>query len=244
MTSSNDNSSRTQDQNNENGDIAHTPPKVRYSTATVTPGSQAAEQFKWEMPVPVNSFWDSISYCLARSFLSIFPEIPPVIDSNSNAPNEEKFSLLLGLLRARLSELKRDSQASSGKGLADTSHAKWEELQRAIFGFQAELQLLEEGEQTMKLLLRHRKNGDFSLLHIYADWLIKRGDYRQAEEVEMQVVKAWDKWDRMEEARGLMKEIEEIVEGMDADGSRFGMYKMEERRLNQDMVRELEGVVA
>ena len=125
--------------------------EVRYSTANVGQ-SAPAQSFSWEAPVPVNRFWDTISYCISRNFLDNFSDselgdLP--IDPESNATNEEKFHLLLQLLHEKLG---KEEAAADPTPLYELDYKRWNSLWQAIYVFQNELGL-PETEATLRILV-------------------------------------------------------------------------------------------
>ncbi|KAB5570096.1 hypothetical protein GE09DRAFT_1283258 [Coniochaeta sp. 2T2.1] len=234
-----------------------TPKIFRYSNGQIAT-REAAASFSWEVPVPVNPFWDSIDYCTARNFLGCFSnaeleDLP--IDVNSNADTPTKLRLLLALLKEKISSL-------GGTGLRERDYDKWHALHQALFRLQDVLDLPLEAEETINLLVTHSKN-KFVTQHAMSDYLIKQGKFREAEEGERAILEwmeshprlgrdgpqainarrvlvraLWGQGEgRRVEAEEMLKEVEGIVEGM--GGGRFGVYKEEEGRLNEEMRRDL-----
>ncbi|KAK4188719.1 hypothetical protein QBC35DRAFT_495401 [Podospora australis] len=239
--------------------------KVRYSTANVS-NSEATKACSWEKPVPVNNFWDSLDYCLARNFLGNFsheelPNLP--IDPDSTASHQEKLTLLLSLLQAKV-EQEEALAAQSSSTLHEADYKKWHSLYQGIYTYQTELKLLSDAGKTIRMLVEKRSSTNDIPLHCFADHLITaEKDYKQAEEIEKLVLEKWEKvpqlgrdspqcinarriiaravWmqgkERREEADTMIAEIEAITEEM--RNGRFAAYLEEERKLNSEMMEKL-----
>jgi len=235
----------------------------RYSTASVAK-SETAKSFAWEAPVPVNRFWDSISYCVSRNFLNNFSEqelerLP--IDPNSSASDKEKLEHLLHLLQEKLAT---EEAATAPKTLSEIDYARWNRLSQAIYTMQSELGL-PESYDTIRLMVDKRPDKSNMLpLHILADHLVKIGKYEEAEETEKPVLAWMDGHERLgrdspqavnarriiaralwkqgpsrrAEAEALIAEIREIIDGMGS--GQFGVYQQEERRLTDATIAALE----
>ncbi|OIW28122.1 hypothetical protein CONLIGDRAFT_579742 [Coniochaeta ligniaria NRRL 30616] len=237
----------------------------RYSNGEVAT-SDTAKAFSWENPVPVNPFWDSFEYCIARNFLGNFSstqlsQLP--IDATGKDDHATKAGHLLSFLK---DELDREEAAASGS-LFETNHRRWYDLWQAIFVYQSELDLL-EAEETIRMLVARNPDpkSEVRPSHILAEYLVKVGKYKEAEETELPV-RAWMDarahlgrdspqainarriiakalWGqgppRRAEAKALVAEIDDIVDGM--GGGKFGVYQTEEKRLNNVMKTELENL--
>ncbi|KAK0655186.1 hypothetical protein B0T16DRAFT_450916 [Cercophora newfieldiana] len=236
----------------------HQPTAVRYSTTNVT-NSKESQSFGWEQPVPVNPFWDTIPYCTATNFLSHYTpsELSALpIDTASTAPNPEKYTLLLSLLCAKLSALPpalHETNPSLWRSLKQSIFT----YQDALGLPEAETTIREMVEQRSDKQTITMSN--VVTLHMLADYLVKTGQCEEAERVEREVCAFMDGHERLgrdspqainarriiaraiwgqgegrrEDARGLIGEIEGIVEGM-GEG-RFAVYREEERELNEAM---------
>ncbi|PYI04021.1 hypothetical protein BO78DRAFT_399378 [Aspergillus sclerotiicarbonarius CBS 121057] len=236
---------------------------VRYSTGEVAT-SESAKAFPWESPIPVNSFWDSFSYCTARSFLINFTssELSTLpIDPSSTATHETKLHLLLDLLQTKLTE--KESTTTPPHSLYHTDYDRWYNLWSGIYTMQNTLSL-PEAEQTIRMLVAKRPDEtNIVPSHMLAEYLLKAGKYSEAEETARPVCAWMDAQPRLgkdspqalnarrfiakavwfqgpgrrEEAERLVAELRGLVDGM--DGGRFGVYQEEERRLNAEMMGEL-----
>jgi hypothetical protein len=232
----------------------------RYSNGEVA-ASETAKAFSWEAPVPVNSFWDAFEYCTARSFLCNFSaeelrQLP--IDPDSTDIYQEKAKLLLKLLQTKLAEEESASWSLSGCELFESDYNRWYDLWQAVYAYQNELNLPEAEETVRMLVARNRdKSSEVRPRHMLAEYLVKNGGYKEAEDIEFPVCAWMDArphlgkespqainarrilvralWGqgqpRRHEAEELLAEIEALVDGM-ADG-KFGVYQQEERRLNE-----------
>lgn len=239
-------------------------PSFRYSTGEVAI-NEAAKAFSWEAPVPVNRFWDSFQYCIARSFLDNFSDIqleqlPIVQDSPDN--QQTKLRLLLQLLQDKLE--KEEANFSPPQSLYEVDYKRWYKLWQGIFAIQDELDL-PEAEQTVRMLVEKRPDkSNVVPPHMLADYLVKIGKYKEAEDIERPVCDWMDArphlgksspqainarriiaralWfqgaSRRVEAEALIAEIYGIVDAM--GGGKFGVYQEEEKRLNEEMVAELQ----
>ncbi|KAK3315941.1 hypothetical protein B0H66DRAFT_560003 [Apodospora peruviana] len=239
---------------------------VRYSTANVSK-SDSAQSFSWESPVPVNEFWDSISYCPARNFLDNFTEqelasLP--IDPDSTSPNEEKFSLLLHLFQEKFAKFAKEETTPPR---TPDDHNRWSRLLQAIYTMQSELGQIDEAGKTIHLIVDNRSDrSNLAPMHMLADHLFREGKYAEAEATERPVCAWMDAheklgrdspqainarriiaralWNqgatRRAEVEALVEEIKGIVEGMAPPGGRFAVYQEEERELNAAMMAELQ----
>ncbi|RAK71473.1 uncharacterized protein BO72DRAFT_503328 [Aspergillus fijiensis CBS 313.89] len=165
-------------------------PAFRHSMGEVAT-SEEARQVSWEAPVPVNRFWDSFRYCVARIFLGDFtdPELrqlPIVPDSSQDQTT--KVRLLLTLLQAKLATAQAASSPS--QPLYETDYKRWYGLWQAVCVMQDELHL-PEAEDTVRLLVNPRPdNSNVVSPHMQAEHLVKIGKYEEAEKVEGPVL-AW-----------------------------------------------------
>ncbi|KAJ5958808.1 uncharacterized protein N7479_005958 [Penicillium vulpinum] len=240
-----------------------TVPSFRYSTGEIAT-AEMAKSFSWEAPVPVNHFWDSFSYCTARNFLGNFSNSeleqlasdPAGIDPENTADQQAKLQLLLQLLRNKLA--KKEAETSPPGSLYEVDYKQWYELWQGIFMFENELDL-PQAEETVRMLVKKRPDeSNVVPPHMLADYLVKVGKYKEAEEVEQPVREWMDArphlgpaspqalnarriiaralWGqgRRAEAEALVAKIRELVDGM--TGSKFGIYQEEEARLNDQMV--------
>jgi hypothetical protein len=237
--------------------------KVRFSNGKVT-AAGAAKDFVWEMPVPVNQFWDSFSYCDARNFLSSFSEqeleqLP--IDPNSSQGHRTKVEYLLQLLRDKLA--KQEAATVPPQSLYEKDYKEWNDLWRGIYAFENQLDL-PQAEDTIRMIVRKRQDqSNLSVCHILAGHLIKVGKYAEAEQIERPVCAWMDEhpslgkdspqsinarriiakalWfqggTRRSEAEAMVAKIQALVDGM-GDG-KFGVYQGTERELNQAMMSEM-----
>lgn len=240
-----------------------TAPGVRYSTANVGK-YESAQSFAWEAPVPVNRFWDSISYCVSRNFLRNFSEqeleqLP--IDPDSAVSNKEKLKHLLQLLQEKLA---KEEATAAPQALQKIDYTRWNRLWQGIYTMQSELGL-PAADQTIRMIVDKEPDKSNMLpLHMLADHLIKIRKYAEAEETERPVCAWMDAHERLgrdspqainarriitralwmqgpsrrAEAEALVAEIRVIVDGM--GNGKFGVYKDEERVLTDMMMAELE----
>lgn len=245
---------------------------VRYSTSQVSTSDQA-KSFPWEQPIPVNPFWDTFSYPTARSFLSNFtpPELAHLpLDPSSAEPHPAKVRLLLRLLTDKLAREEDQAAAAAAaatsppQALFEADYTSWFNLQQGIYELQSQL-ALPEAEHTLRMLVARAPPDadDVRPQHMLAEYLVKAGQYKEAEELG-RVVCAWMDgrgelrpgspqglsarrtlaralWGQGEERRAeaevLAREVEGLVEDMGQ--GKFGVYQEEERMLNREMVAAL-----
>ncbi|OJJ67565.1 hypothetical protein ASPBRDRAFT_134965 [Aspergillus brasiliensis CBS 101740] len=219
---------------------------------------------RWEKPVPVSPFWNSIDYSIARNFLANFSsaelaQLP--IDEDSSADQRCKLLLLLRLLQRKLDQ--KEAATSPPQTLYVSDYQQWYRLWQGIYALQDELNL-PEAEQTVRMLVEktpYKTNVVPS--HMLAEHLVKVGKYEEAEWTERPICAWMDArphlgpsspqalnarrliaqavWgqgpSRRSEAEALIAEIHWIVEEM-GEGQ-FAVYQAEERRLNQVMMATL-----
>ncbi|KAI2696589.1 hypothetical protein CBS147332_8941 [Penicillium roqueforti] len=240
----------------------------RYSIAEIAT-AEAAESFSWEAPVPVNRFWDSFSYGTARSFLGNFSDAeleqlaidPVVIDSDNTADQQKKLQLLLQLLRNKLAN--EETAISPPQSLYDVDYKRWYGLWQGIYTLENELNL-PQAEETVRMLVERRPDeSNVVPLHMLAEYFVKAGKYKEAEEIARPVCEWMDAcphlgktspqaintrriiaralWghgpSRRSEAEALIANIRELVDGMGE--SKFCIYQKEEVRLNKEMLADL-----
>ncbi|CAI7664814.1 unnamed protein product [Penicillium viridicatum] len=233
-------------------------PHFRYSTGEIAT-AEAAKSFSWEAPVPVNHFWDSFSYCIARNFLGNFSDSeleqlaldPAGIDPDSTADQQTKLQLILQLLKRKLE--KEEAAVSQHQSLYEVDYKRWYALWQGIYSLENELDL-PQAEGTVRMLVEKRPDkSNIVPLHMLAEHLVKVGKYKEAEETELPVwetspqalnarrIIARALWgqgpSRRPEAEELVAMIYSLVDGMGE--STFGVYQEEERKLNEDMVAQL-----
>ncbi|KAK3377103.1 hypothetical protein B0T24DRAFT_620462 [Lasiosphaeria ovina] len=243
--------------------MATAPSAVRYSTANVANDS-AAQSFAWEEGIPVNKFWDSLSFCTSRNFLRNFSaaELAALpIDAASSAPDTEKLELLLRLLETKLSHNDINITEQEDNDDDDGKFNRWNDICLAIASIQSELGRLDAAETTIRAMAAARRDKtNLSPLHMLADHLVKIRKFAEAEAMERPVVQWMDAhprlgkdspqalsarrvlvralWgiggERCAEAQVLVGEVREIVAGM-GEG-RFGVYQQEERELVEELV--------
>lgn len=183
--------------------------------------------------------------------------------STKTAPTTiTKLRLLLRLLREKLA--RKEAAALPPQSLYETDYKQWYSLWQGVYEMEDKLDL-QEAEQTIRMLVaRTQDQSDVRPPHMLADHLIKIGKYKEAEDTERPVCAWMDTRPRLgksspqainarriiaralwcqgpprrAEAVALLAEINEIVDGM--GGGRFGIYQEEERRLNREMMAELE----
>ncbi|RAK99975.1 uncharacterized protein BO80DRAFT_426051 [Aspergillus ibericus CBS 121593] len=236
---------------------------VRYSTGEVAT-SESAKAFPWEVPVPVNPFWDSIEYCTARGFIVNFTDseresLP--LDTSSTAEQDTKLRLLLQLLKDKLAQ--EESSTTPPQSLYEKDYQRWYRLWSGIYTIQNDLDL-PEAEQTVRMLVEKRPDPENIVpVHMLAGYLLKVGKYEEAEKTARPVCAWMDAvprlgkgspqalnarrfiakavWfqgvERREEAEGLVKELQGLVDGM--GGGKFEVYQEEERRLNGELLADL-----
>jgi hypothetical protein len=238
-------------------------PSFRFSNGQIT-NVDAVKDFPWGAPVPVNLFWDSFSYCDARNFLAHFSEqelnqLP--INQHSQDDHRNKVRLLLGLLREKLAQ--EEAAAAPAQSLYNTDYKRWYGLWQGIYACENQLDL-PQAEETVRMLARTRPDESNVIPpHMLAEYLVKVGKYKEAEETERPVCTWMDErpslgrdspqalnarriiakalWfqgpSRRREAETLVAEIHAIVDGMGK--GRFGIYQAEEKRLTQEMMARL-----
>ena len=240
--------------------MAANKPLFRYSNGEIST-TETAAAFSWEAPVPVNHFWDSVSYCSARNLLGSFSDLElgqlPIDPDSTDTPHV-KHQLLLRLLEKKLA--REEAATSPPRSLYDADYNRWYDLWQAIYVFQGVLDL-PEAEETARMLVARQPNTstDVRPRHILAEHLVKIGKFAEAEEIERPVCAWMDAQPRLgrhspqainarrfivralwgqgeprrAEAQALLVEIDEIVDGM--GGGRFAVYQEEEKRLNRRM---------
>ncbi|KAJ5406385.1 hypothetical protein N7465_007669 [Penicillium sp. CMV-2018d] len=243
-------------------------PHFRYSTGEIAT-AEAAKSFSWEAPVPVNRFWDSFSYCIARNFLGNFSDSeleqlaldPAGIDPDSTADQQTKLQLILQLLKRKLEN--EEAAVSQHQSFYEVDYKRWYALWQGIYSLENELDL-PQAEETVRMLVEKRPDkSNIVPLHMLAEHLVKVGKYKEAEETELPVCEWMDSrphlgktspqalnarriiaralWgqgpSRRPEAEELVAMIRSLVDGMGE--SKFGVYREEERKLNEDMVAQL-----
>ena len=246
--------------------MAPEPPKFRYSNDSIMT-SEAAKAFTWELPVPVNNFWDSFEYCVAGSFLWNFTDkeyekLP--IDPDCTDDQRTKSLFCIQLLKDKLAE--EEAVTSPPNSLHTIDYKRWYRLWQGIYTMQNVIDL-PEAEQTVRMLVATRPAQNFESNvvppHMLADHLVKIGKYEEAEEIERPVLVWMDAkphlgkespqainarriiakalWfqglSRRAEAEALVAEIHSISEGM--GGGKFGDYQEEEKRINEEMMAEI-----
>lgn len=237
--------------------------RVRYSNGEVDVDN-AAKSLPWEIPVPVNSFWDSYVYCTATSFLQPFSDSERAqlpIDPNSTDSHETKTHLLLKLIKEKLA---KEETKVLPEVLYEKDYKKWYVIWQGIYAMEDALNL-PEAEQTVRMLVEKRPDKDNVVPpHMLAEHLVKIGKYAEAVEVERPVLKWMEErpnlgpstpqalnarriiakalWFQGEEKRGeaekVVAEIQRLTEEM---SGRFEVYKEEERKLNQEMMDKIKG---
>jgi hypothetical protein len=243
--------------------MATTKGSVRYSQ-NKKEMTEDAKKFKWECAVPQNKFWDDFTFVEARNFLQSFASEEELaslpIDPDSTQSKKEKAELLLKLLNDKLAA---EDAAASPQTYYDVSFKAWDTLQLGVFSLQQCLGKDVEAEGTLRMMIEKNKNkANLSHQHTLAGLLFDQGKYREAEKMERPVVEWLDGilgrdspqalggrrimaraiWkqgeERREEAKGLFKEVVEIIDGM--GNGQFGVYQEEERELIDNMVKNLE----
>ena len=233
--------------------------EVKYSRGSKEIG--AAKSFAWEYPVPNNAFWGPLDFVAGRNFLKCFSSSelqamePRLIGS---LPNPEKYELLLKILNEKL---EAGDKAAAPKTLQEVDHKVWDDLMLGVVTMYARLNRLVDQESTLCLLIAKRQD-PCNLSHLYnlAGVLLEQGKYAEAEEMASEardwldgklgkespqalgarkiIVEAVWKQGRVEKARGLMGEMEKIVEG-GGEGT-FGIYMDEQREMLSRKREELE----
>jgi hypothetical protein len=236
----------------------------RYSNEKVAT-SEAAKAFAWENPVPVNSFWDSIEYPTARSFLGNFSDeelakLP--IDPNSTADKESKLHLLLRLLGEKLAQ--EEAVTTPPGSLSETDHKKWYNLNAGIYSMQRELDL-PEAEQTVRMLVSREVSEPDNMVtkHMLAAYLAGHGKGEEAEKTELPVLSWMEAHPKLgrdspqaigarrillqalsgqgpgrrAESEKILAELNEIVDGM--AGGKFEVYQEEERGAIKALIEKL-----
>ena len=166
-----------------------TTPSFRYSNDEVAT-SEAAKAFSWEAPVPVNRFWDSFEYCIARNFLGNFldhelEQLP--IDQDSADDQQTKLQLLLPLLKDKLA--KEEAATSQPQSLYERDYQRWYSLWQGIYVIENQLDL-PEAEQTVRMLVERTDKSNVVPPHMLAEHLVRVGKYKEAEDTERPVC-AW-----------------------------------------------------
>ncbi|KAF9244024.1 hypothetical protein DTO013E5_6465 [Penicillium roqueforti] len=210
----------------------------RYSTGEIAT-AEAAESFSWEAPVPVNRFWDSFSYGTARSFLGNFSDAELeqlAIDPvviDSDNTADQQKKLQLLLQLLRNKLANEETAHSRPQSLYDVDYKRWPDESNVV------------------------------PLHMLAEYFVKAGKYKEAEEIARPVCEWMDAcshlgktspqaintrgiitralWgqgpSRRSEAEALIANIRELVDGMGE--SKFCIYQKEEVRLNKEMLADL-----
>jgi hypothetical protein len=233
---------------------------VKYSQGTKDIGT--AKDFSWEYPVPNNEFLGPLNFVVGRNFLKCFAEseilaMEPRLDGSLS--NDEKHELLLKLLREKL---EAEDKAAAPQTLCDVNHKAWDDIQLGIVTMQGQLNHLSDQEATVRLLISARTDPT-NLSHFYnlSSILLQQKKYAEAEETALPVKDWLDgklgkespqalgsrttiaqavwKQGRVEEARGLLEEMEAIIEG--GSQGTFGVYMDEQREILGRIRRELKG---
>jgi hypothetical protein len=172
--------------------MASPPHGVRYSQGNKDIG--AARRFAWEHPVPQNKFWDDLPFTVARNFLSLFTseeDPPPSFNDDtehSELSREDKLRLLLQLLHDRLARL---DAGAAPQSLYDVNYLTWDRTWLAVAGIQHELGDLAGQEQTLRMLIKKRKDASsLSHLHSLSGLLLEQGRYAEAKNQEA-AVREW-----------------------------------------------------
>ncbi|KAK8131071.1 hypothetical protein PG984_007509 [Apiospora sp. TS-2023a] len=240
---------------------------VRYSQGQKDIG--AARHFSWEYPVPDNDFWRDLPYSLSRNFLQSFP--PEKLQQLSahfyddQLDKAAKLELLARLLHNELKEQDAAAAAddSSRQTFYDVNYTRWRAVWLAICSVQQELGKHAEAEGTLRMLHEKRRDpANLSHLHSLASLLLARGEYAEAERMELDV-KTWldsclgqdspqalsarrmlaeAMWKqgaaRRKDASDVLDEMRVIVGGMGA--GQYAVYQDEEKEMMDELVRSLQ----
>ena len=155
----------------------------------------------------------------------------PKLDSSLS--NDEKHELLLKLPREKL---EAEDKAAGPQTLYDINHRAWDKIQLGIVTMQGQLDQLSDQEATVRLLISARTDPT-NLSHFYnlSSILLQQEKYAEAEGTALPVKDWLDgklgkespqalgsrtaiaqavwKWGRVEGARGILEEMESIIEG-------------------------------
>jgi hypothetical protein len=237
---------------------------VRYSNDAVAT-SEAAKAFSWEAPLPVNRFWDSFKYSVARSVLINFSDeelrkLP--IDPNSTDDVQTKLRLLLRLLQEKLA--KEEAATVPQQSLNKQDYPRWNQLVQGIYIVEDQLDL-PQAEQTVRTLVEGRPDeSNVVPPHLLSEYLVKHGKYEEAEQTARPVLAWMDAQPRLgkaspqalgarriiaralwfqgsarrAEAKALVAEIHELVDSM--AGGKFEVYQDEEKQTIEELTAELE----
>lgn len=239
--------------------MSSTTTEVKYSQGSKDIG--AAKSFSWEYPVPKNAFWGPLDFVVGRNFLKCFSssELQAMeLRLIGSLPNFEKYELLLKILNEKL---EASNKAATPRTMQEVDHKAWDDLMLGIVTMYARLNRLSDQESTVRLLIAKRQDPS-NLSHFYnlAGVLLEQGKYAEAEERASKardwldgklgkdspqalgarkiIAEAAWKQGRVEEAMGLMGEMEGIVDG-GGEGT-FGIYMDEQREMLSKMKEELE----
>ncbi len=197
-----------------------------------------------------------VSHHFLRNFSSSSPEelaalLPTDPENTSALTHNDKLTLLLNLLQQMLSQEEDKAAAAGGLAKSDPSH--FYRLLHAIYVVQSELGQVEQSGQTIRALLNAQGQTGCVYPHSMANQLIKQGSYVEAEKLMGPVcedihsasgfgkaspqgigalrtllVALWKQGaERRDEAEGVLKDIEDAIEGM--RGGRFEVYVDAER---------------
>ncbi|KAK3323224.1 hypothetical protein B0T19DRAFT_442720 [Cercophora scortea] len=209
----------------------------RYSTDAVA-SSETARVFPWEQPIPVNTFWGSFDYPTARAFLDNIPDGALGLDPASTADHTTKLQIILRLLRQRIT---MEETVLSPQPLHDADYHLWYQRTQSLYILENALDLPEAG-QTIQKLVAGAVESDVRPKHLLGEYLVKTGNYKEAEEAARPVAAAalGEGETKRAETEGLLSEVREIVEGLERDGGDFGVYQQEERKLTAELLAALE----
>jgi predicted Zn-dependent protease len=167
----------------------------------------------------------------------------------------EKHELLLKILNEKL---EAGDKAAAPKTLEEVDHKAWDDVMLAVVTMQGQLNRLSDQEATLRLMIDKKADPtNLSHFHNLAEALLRQGKYAEAEDMETKardwldgklgkdspqslgarkiIAEAVWKQGRVEEARGLLGEMEQIIE--EGGEGTYGIY-MEEQRETLGRARE------
>jgi tetratricopeptide (TPR) repeat protein len=220
-----------------------------------------AKNFSWDVPIPVNKFWNDITFVEARNFMHNFSadELAALpIDSDSTLDKPAKLALLLQLLHDKVAT--QDAMAAP-QTWYDVDSDAWDTLQLGVSSLMQGLGRPDaELEAHLRMMIQRNKFPEnLSHHHTLAGVLLNQRRYAEAEAEERPVLPWLDskvgrdspqslgarqylvhavwKQGREEEARKMFEETLELIEGS-REGP-YGVYADEAREMTEKLFRDL-----
>ncbi|KAK3362526.1 hypothetical protein B0T25DRAFT_626938 [Lasiosphaeria hispida] len=233
---------------------------------TSVPSTSQEPKYSWDYDIPQTPFWADLPFTTGRNFLQCYTsdeiaQMDPEFFHLTTLTISEKHQLLVRHSHVALAAREAGVAPAS---LKDADNRAWHRYMLAIYTSQNELKL-PEARDTLQLMLDNSSGDDrVPWLNMMAAYTIDQGDYVQGEKMEREVlpwmqnhprlgvdspqalgtmrritVAVW-KQGREVEARGLVTEMEALVEGLSVGPSKFVKYQEDERQELGKVVDELE----